>query len=74
METKAKAGNALTLFIPLADALLEDVEVVARRRLKVALQQEGVPDGTPVQVTILPTRYGFDVTAIWAKSELSNDG
>jgi len=68
MERMAEIKQSLSISISIADAMLEGAEVAATRALQEALKEAGVPDGTPVEVSMYPRKYDYEVTGTWSNS------
>jgi hypothetical protein len=65
----SQVKQCLTISVPIVDTLLKGERVAFAEAVNVALKEHGVPDGTPVQVDVIPRKYDFEVTATWSPQD-----
>jgi hypothetical protein len=61
--------QCLTVFVPIVITIMEGERVAFAKAVNAALKKNGVPDGTPIQVDVVPRKYDFEVTATWSQQD-----
>ena len=63
--------NTMSISVPIGDVMIEGIDKAAADAINAAMKEQGVPNGTPLTVEIVPRKYDYLATATWDKTEVT---
>lgn len=61
----SEVKSTIEASVPIAQVLLYGTDRAAATVLMPLLKENGVPDGTPIEVEVVPRKYDYLATAKW---------
>lgn len=57
--------QTLSVSVSIADVMLHGIDAAAAKALNAAFKENGIPDGVPVEVEVVPRKYDYEARATW---------